>query len=129
MLPTMLELFGAGEAHALLGRTARLIGLQFHDEIAATLGIAERDADAFAQWLAAVAAAQGERVTRGMDGHAAIVRQQGWRLIEEGAPSDIAAFQAWYGLWEGALAAHNRQLRLTTIRDGGGIVWRIQAQS
>jgi len=126
MLPTMLGLFGAQEARNLLGRTARLIGLQFYEETATMLGIAGESVEAFAQWLAAMAQGQGERVETGREGSTAVVRQQGWRLMEGVAPLDSAAFRAWNELWEGALAVHNRRLRLVTMRDGPGIVWRIE---
>ena len=126
MLPTMLELFGAEETLSLLGRTARLIGLQFYEETAVTLGIAGDGAEAFAQWLAALATAQGERVATGREAGTSFVRQKGWRLMEGVAPLDIAAFRAWNELWEGALAAHNRGFRLVTTRDEAGIDWRIE---
>lgn len=126
MLPTMLELFGEAQTLNLLGRTARLIGLQFYEETAVMLGITGESADAFARWLAALARAQGEQVEMGREGRDAVVRQQGWRLMDAIAPSNGAAFRAWNALWEGALAAHNRALRLVTARDGAGIVWRIE---
>jgi hypothetical protein len=39
-----------------------------------------------------------------------------------------AAFKAWNGLWEGALAAYDRDLSLQTQFDGENIVWRIDRQ-
>ena len=38
LLPTMQELFGPEEAATLIGRTARLIGLQFFEETYAMVG-------------------------------------------------------------------------------------------
>ncbi len=122
LLPVMLGLFGPDGTRAHLGRTARLIGLQFFEETAAMLGIAGGDAAAFAQWLGAIAAAQGENVH--VDGGEIV--QQGWRLMDGVGPLDDAAFESWNALWQGALAAHNRDLRLITRRDGNGVTWRVE---
>jgi hypothetical protein len=126
MLPTMLELFGADATRTLLGRAARLIGLQFYEEIADILGAAGQGAGDFARWLAALAAAQGEQAEVRKDGDAAIVVQHGWRLMDGIALVDRAGFEAWNALWEGALAAHNRDLRLVTTRQNGDVLWRIE---
>ena len=124
MLPTMLELFGAEEACGLVARTARLIGLQFYDEVAGLLGIASADAADFAELLGRLAAAQGEEVEISHDGAISIVRQKGWRLLK-GVGAGESMFPAWNALWEGALAVHNRDLTLTTERGEGAICWRI----
>ena len=81
MLPSMLELFGAQEANALVGRAARLIGLQFYDDIATLMGTAGTDAPSFAKLVTSLAAAQGEEVEYGTEGTAAFVHQKGWRLM------------------------------------------------
>ena len=53
-----------------------------------------------------------------------VVRQAGWKLMRGLAPGE-AGFRAWNALFEGALAVHNRRLRLATTRAGDGIEWRI----
>jgi hypothetical protein len=117
LLPTMQELFGPEEAASLVGRTARLIGLQFFEETFATTGAAS-----FAEYLAAMQLAQGESVTSGGD----TVSQRDWRLMEGIALADPAlAFRAWNALWEGALAAHDRDLALETEYSDGAIAWRV----
>jgi len=117
LLPTMQELFGPEEATALVGRTARLIGLQFFEETFATAGAAS-----FAEYLAAMQRAQGENVE--IDGNAIV--QRGWRLMDGIALADPAsAFRAWNALWEGALAAYDRDRTLATTRDGDTTTWRI----
>ena len=117
LLPTMQELFGPEEATALVGRTARLIGLQFFEETFAMTG-----ATSFARYLAAMQEAQGERVELRGDS----VVQQGWRLMDGVTLADAdRAFEAWNVLWEGALAAHDRDRTLLTKRAGDSIIWRI----
>ena len=120
MLPSMLELFGPEEASALVGRTARLIGLQYYDEIARMLDVRGDGARDFAQMLAANASAQGEEVV--CDG--ATVMQSGWRLLYNVTGAE-ALFGAWDALWEGMAAVHNRDLKLSAERRGDGIAWRI----
>jgi hypothetical protein len=122
LLPVMQELFGVREAGDLVGRTARLIGLQFYEETAALVGIKDTSADAFADYLAALMEGQGETVQRS----AGLVALKGWRLMNGVSLTDeTAAFDAWNALWQGALAAHNRELTLETSRDGDAIVWHI----
>jgi hypothetical protein len=122
MLPTMLELFGAEEASLLVGRAARLIGLQFYDEAAKLLDVSGSGAQAFAVLLARLAAAQGEDVE--IDDQQAVVRQRGWRLMSGISGGDVM-FEAWNALWQGALAVHNRQLKLSAERHANSIHWRI----
>jgi hypothetical protein len=117
LLPTMQELFGPEEAAALVGRTARLIGLQFFEDTYATAA-----ADSFAGYLAAMQEAQGENVELRGD----TVVQHGWRLMDGVTLADAdRAFHAWNALWEGALAAHDRDRTLQTERSNETITWHI----
>jgi hypothetical protein len=130
MLPVLLELFGAEETRALVGRAARLIGLQFYDETAELLGIArDGSADGFSRYLASLAQAQGESCATEFRARDVIVTQTGWRLMDGVTLSSDAGFWAWNVLWEGALAAHNRALALHTEREGDTIRWRIRTAS
>ena len=126
LLPTMLDLFGEEATRTHVGRAARLIGLQFYEETAAMLAIQGAGAEAYGHWLSALASAQGERVEVACSGGVVQVVQSGWRLMEGLEPVAQAAFEAWNALWDGALAAHNRDLRLITERTDAGIVWRIE---
>ena len=123
LLPVTQDLFGAEQSAALVGRAARLIGLQFYEETAAMLGISGNGPQDFARYLAALAQAQGEAVER--DG--AELRQSGWRLMNDVALADTeGAFSSWNALWRGALAVHNRDLALTVRRDGDVVRWRVE---
>jgi hypothetical protein len=122
MLPSMLELFGPEEASALVGRTARLIGLQFYDELSSLTGTTGDSAAAFAQMLTMLLQAQGEDAA--CDPVNSVIVQKGWRLME-GIPAGQTLFAAWNALWEGALAVHNRGLKLQSEWRADGIVWRI----
>lgn len=122
LLPVTHDLFGAGEAQALVGRTARLIGLQFHEPMMRALGLEDDSPETFARLLAALARAQGEAVE--VDG--ARVVQTGWKLMQGVDLAPDLALAAWNPLWEGALAAHNRDLRLETSGNGETISWTIR---
>ncbi|MFZ5782737.1 MAG: hypothetical protein ACOY4R_21250 [Pseudomonadota bacterium] len=137
MLPTLQELLGPGDARGELGRVARLVGLQFHEETARDLGLPtdlERgdpeSARDLARWLTAILQAQGEEVeTRESDGAITVV-QAGWRAGRDLALADpLGAFDAWNELWLGAAAAHDRFLKVQTTRSlgdrGWEIAWRI----
>ena len=132
LLPTLQEQLGADDAQRELGRVARLVGLQFHEETARDMDLptdVERgDAQSardFARWLRNVLKAQGEDV----EVSESEVRMQGWRAVRELALADpIKAFDAWNELWLGAAAAHDRFLRVETMRTLGErwqVVWRI----
>jgi hypothetical protein len=111
-LPVALDLLGPADTRRLLGHAARLIGLQYLEETARLAGVEGSGPAAFARYLAALARAQGEEVE--VDG--ARVRQKGWRLVRGLPALDAAAFDAWCELWHGALAAHDRRLRLAVTR-------------
>ena len=121
-LPVALELLGPVDTRALLGHAARLIGMQLHDETARLLEIEGRGPKPFARYLAALARAQGETVEVEAGSGRASVRLRGWRLARGLEPLDPAAFEAWCELWRGALAAHDRRLRLEAAREPGGDV-------
>lgn len=129
-LPIMVELFGQDDA-AALGRTAaKLIGLQFYEETAALVGQPAEGAAGFGAWFQAMAEGQGDRCTWEADGDEVTIRQTSWRLMQ-GVPSPSrAVFEAWNGLWEGALLTHDRELVMEPMRrmdfGDGRFEWRIR---
>lgn len=126
LVPTMLELFGPDETREHLGHAARLIGMQFYDETAALLGTGSHTMEAFADYLAAIAAAQGEKVEVTKDKDSVTISQTGWRLLDD-VTRDPVAFEAWNELWRGALSVHNRRLLLAAKRSDDGIEWHLSA--
>jgi hypothetical protein len=129
-LPVLLDLLGPDDTRVHLGHAARLIGMQYHDETARLLRIEGAGAAPFARYLAALSRAQGEDVTIEGDGGRASLRLKGWRLARGLEPLHPAAFEAWCELWHGALAAHDRTLRLEATREpGGDVQFRIARDS
>jgi hypothetical protein len=133
MLPTLQEQLGADGCRIELGRVARLVGLQFHEETARELDLptdVERgDAESatqFARWLSAILEAQGEQVE--LRGDEIVLGD--WRAMRGiGLADPLAAFDAWNELWLGAAAAHDRFLKVETRRsysdERWSIAWRI----
>jgi hypothetical protein len=132
ILPELIARFGPADGGFLGHVTGRLIGMQYHDRVAARLGIEGRGAEAFADLLARMGRAQGDDVEVARDGAASVVRQRTWRLMRGTGALHGAVFDAWNGLWEGALAVHDRRLRLevTARLDMGDPhwEWRIRAR-
>ena len=129
-LPRLAEVFGPAEA-AHLGRvTGRLIGAQLYHETAALLGVSGDGPEGFAQWLVALAEAEGDNARIERQGEAVLVRRTGWRLMRGIKNLSPAIFEGWNGLFEGALAVHDRFLVLEAINriDWGDaeIVWRVR---
>ncbi len=91
MLPTLQDLLGPADAQKELGRVARLVGLQFHEETARDMDLPtdiergdQQSAWDYARWLSAILRAEGEDIeTTERDG-AVMVIQTGWRAMREG---------------------------------------------
>ncbi len=135
LVPTLIGLLGVDAALAEIGRTARLIGLQFYDEIATSMGGASPASDAntrisFAMLLARLLTAQGEQVDlmQQADG-TAIITMQGWRLMQGVAleqSNRAPAFHAWSQLMVGMSMACDRFMRVDVALSGAEeSVWRV----
>lgn len=125
LLPELLALAGPLAGAHLAELAGRQIGMQYYDATARLLGVEGDSPEAFARYLAALARAQGDAAEWAMVDGQARVWQPGWRLME-GAPAlPPQAFDAWCGLWRGALAVHNRRLWLEVRqrRDAGDPCW------
>jgi hypothetical protein len=133
MIPTLQELLGPEDARQELGRVARLVGLQFHEETARDMDLptdVERgdlaSARGFARWLGTVLTAQGEEIETEERAGAVIVRAADWRAMKGvGLADPLKAFDACNELWLGAAAAHDRFLSVQTSRSFDDTGWRI----
>jgi len=130
-LPRLAEIFGPAEAGYLGRVTGRLIGAQHYKATAALLDVEAGGAEAFARFMLRLAAAEGDTAALAVQADGAVlVRREGWRLMRGLEPLSPAIFEAWNGLFEGALAVHDRGLVLEALarRDFGddAFVWRIR---
>ncbi len=123
MLPIAVDMFGPELPRA----AALLIGMHHAQETAEILGKEINDINDFSGYLTTMLEGGGE--TAGRDGP--VVRMRGWRLMRDKPDLPPAVFDAWHGLWEGALMAFNRRLalRLEERMDAGtdGWRWRVAA--
>ena len=72
----------------------------------------------------AILSAEGEEIETRDDDGAVIVTARGWRAMRGLALADpLKAFDAWNELWLGAAAAHDRFLRVQTMRSLGELGW------
>ena len=128
-LPALARMFGPEEAGRLGRAPARLIGMQFYDEIAATLGGVAPGAAGFADLMARLAAAQDDACVVAATDCAARITQTTWRLMRGVSPLPESIFEAWNGLLEGLLAVHDRFLRLEVRarmdRGDAAFVWEV----
>jgi len=129
-LPRLAEVFGPAEASHLGRVTGQLIGAQLYRETAQALEVSGSSALDFALWMARLGVGEGDPADCGVDGEAALIRRRSWRLMRGIASIPASVFEGWNGLFEGALAVHNRLLVLEVLQrlDYGddAIVWRIR---
>jgi hypothetical protein len=114
----LAELDARGLAHARLA--ARLVGRQYYRQLQAMLGIGD-GLDAFARFLVAMAAGQGDRAAVDRLGDRRVVAWDGDRGLRQIALVSDGALAAWSGLWEGCLATHDRCARLDVTRTAQGV--------
>ena len=121
ILPAAVSLFGEEEARKIGWETGRLIGMQCYDATAGLIGVERNDAPAFARYLGAMLDAGGDKP----DVNGAEVTISTWRMMEGRDGVTPACFDAWNALWEGALAVHNRHMKLevTARMDKGADRW------
>jgi hypothetical protein len=132
ILPELVAVLGPAQARHLGAIAGTLIGMQYYAETAALLAVTGSTARDFGAYLTRMAAAQDDTAECAEDGGDVVVRQTTWRLMRGVSPLAPAVFEAWNGLWEGALAVHNRRLRLLVSgrldMGDGAIEWRIRAR-
>jgi hypothetical protein len=121
-LPIAVDVLGADRMRDVVRLAMRQVGMQHHRDAAATLGVPDHgDVAAFARFLAAMARGQGDAVSvrAAHDGSGAVVvEQSGPRLLDGAGTARESARDAWAGLWDGALAAHDSGLALRVEEAG-----------
>ena len=125
--PVAVGLFGEREGGQLLHTTARLVGMQFFDDIAGPFGATRGSAREFATFLSDLLAAAGEDVRS--DG-AGEIRQAGWKLMASLSDAMPACNEALRGLVEGLAAAYGRHVAVELHAGAPGMPldWRISAR-
>jgi len=117
-LNELVKQFGRGEAMALGGLAAEIIGRQYYRRLQEEVG-ADRDDNslmAFARFMEAMAGGMddGFEIER-KDGEI-ILKQTGWRLMRGVENLSTTPFDCWNGLWRGCLSVHDRDAQLELLR-------------
>lgn len=116
-VPMAINLWGEEEATHVMGLAARIIGMQFYDDLSAILGLTpDPSAESFATFLVAMLEGHGDTCTTIPTADGVQVRQQGWSF-GRGLDPHPAIARIWARLFEGALVAHNHRLSLTVTDD------------
>ena len=135
-LPELCSMLG--DEGTKLGREAAvLVGMQLYSETAERLGIAEGlgvealgtegdDRTSFATYLHAMLGACGDEPELQLSEGEVVVAVPSLAILDDQDSGEEGVFDAWNGLWAGALAAHNRHLQMSVVsrRDRGDDVWR-----
>lgn len=115
-----------------MGLAARLIGMQHYDDTSALLDMHGNgtDAPSFARYLAAMLTAGGDPAAVDDEEGEVLVRAQSWRMMEGRDSVTPLQFDIWNEIWAGALAVHNRHLKLSLVermdRGEAHWTWRIE---
>ena len=126
--PVMVELFGPEDAGHLLHLTARLIGMQYFDEIARSFGVGRGGAKEFAAFLRVLFEAQDDVAEIGQSHGAFAIHQQSWKLMADVADYHPACARVLAGLFEGLAAGCGRHIPVHLQPSPGGnapFVWSI----
>ena len=131
LLPVAFEALGTDTAVRVLGLALKQVGMQHAHEAARTLGLpAPTGMRGFADFLTAMARGQGDAATSQLDGDRLVVVQNGLRLLDGTDPAADMPVRTWARLWDGALAAFDPRLRLTTECSVDGtrvtVTWTIE---
>jgi hypothetical protein len=126
--PTMVQLFGPEDAGYLLHLTGKLIGMQYFDEIAASLAMGRGDAGNFAAFLGALFEAQDDGADVAVSGAAIAIRQHSWKLMAGVGDYHPACARVLDGLFEGLAAGCGRHIAVHRHPSAAGkapFVWSI----
>jgi len=127
--PVLVQLLGPDEAGHLLKLSGKLIGMQYFDEVARSIGCDGRNAEGFASFLHALLEAQGDPAELRHSREAFEVRQQSWQLMADVDDHHPACANLLKGLYEGLAAACDRRIGLTMSASAAGLspfIWTIR---
>ncbi len=125
----LIGLLGAAEAQELASRSARLIGMQYHQETAELLGARDGSAHDAAEYLKLLFTGMAENIEHvpSANQHCATLGVSGMRIIRglNEAEADVVG-KAWLGLAEGTVRAHQQLMQLSFNPQANGVMhWLI----
>jgi hypothetical protein len=126
--PVMVQVFGPEDASYLLHLTGKLIGMQYFDEVAQSLGGSRGRAAEFAAFLRILFEAQDDVAEISESGGQFEVSQQGWKLMADVVDYHPACAGVLTGLFEGLAAGCGRHIPVHLKPTGAAntaFVWSI----
>jgi hypothetical protein len=126
--PVMVQCFGPEDAGYLLHLTGKLIGMQYFDEIAQSLGATRGGAREFAAFLRVLFESQDDAAEISESQGAFEIRQQSWKLMADVGDYHSACASVLQGLLEGLAAGCGRHIPVHLKPTAGGrapFVWSI----
>ncbi|WP_208379094.1 hypothetical protein [Cumulibacter soli] len=120
-LSVAANLWGIEDSSALLGLSAKQVGMQIYDDICAILQVTpDGTAENYIAILKQILDGHDDEYTS--DGNS--LTQQTWRF-GAGVTNQEIARRVWPRLFEGMLAAHNHRLALEVTPSASGFNWRV----
>lgn len=125
-MAALAQVIGPDRARQHGAHSARLIGLQYHQEIADILQAPDGDLDDAAAFLAHLFAGMGDEVTITSDAASRRLAHSGLRIVRD-LPTDERdlLLDCWCELFRGLVAAQRMRKHLTKRRDGGELEWML----
>jgi hypothetical protein len=126
--PVAVQLFGPQDAGYLLHLTGKLIGMQFHDEVAGGFSASRGATKDFASFLHALFEASGDVAELRESDGGFKVTQHSWKLMDGVADYHPVCSKALQGLVEGLAAASDRRIVIdmkSGAADALPFVWSI----
>ncbi len=131
-LITLATVIGEADTRELGGLAARLIGLQYWRETAATVGVGDGGADQAARYLARMFEGMGDtvRLRPGADPRSAVLEHDDPRILRGLAGDERRLlWDCWVPLWVGACRAlgalPEARVEGGPPEPGAGVTWRI----
>lgn len=122
-LSVAANIWGVEEASALLGLSAKQVGMQLYEDVCGMIAVEpDGTADQFVITLARILDGHDDRY----DLAGSTLKQHTWRF-GDGVTNREMAIRVWPRLIEGMLAAHNHRLRLSATPSGEGFVWQVSS--
>ncbi|MCB1645479.1 MAG: hypothetical protein KDI36_08500, partial [Pseudomonadales bacterium] len=125
-LPELAAVAGTQETLELGRLAARLIGLQYFQETAGLIGVADGGFQQAAEYLASMMEGMGDEVSLSVTSTSATVVQSGLRIVR-GLPAEeqTLILDVWQALWAGALDASSQLKEVEVNRSGEQLIWHL----
>jgi len=128
-MAALTAVVGAERSQALASHAARLIGLQYFAETAASIDARDGDLDDAVHYLTRMFEGMGDAVTVRAEGKARHIEHRGLRIVRDLPDGERAGlFEAWCELYKGAMSSQRRMKQLTVRVEADALHWTLVEQ-